>query len=98
MFFAVFDRIRIPYRTARLDESGNACLMCNLHTVIKGEESITGKHGSMKISIELLCLDNCLPQCVYAACLSTAFSNKPVFFYERNGIAFKMLADDICKC
>ncbi len=62
MLAAIINRIIIPDGAARLYKSGNTGFMSQPHTIIEGEESITGHHGPLQVKIELLCFFQCLSQ------------------------------------
>ena len=51
---AISDRIIVTDRATGLDECGNTGFMAQLHTIIEGEESITGHHSTLQVEFELL--------------------------------------------
>ena len=52
--FAIFDRVFIPDGTARLNKGRDTRRMCDLHTIIKGKEGITGQYRTIQAEVELL--------------------------------------------
>ena len=95
--FAIGNRICITNRSAGLYERTNAGSMCNFHAIIKWEKRITGQYCAGKIGIELPRFIQSLAKGIYTACLSATFPDQLFIFYQSNGIAFKMFANQVGK-
>ena len=50
----ICDRVVITDRATRLNEGLDTGFMSQLHTIIKGEECVTGHHRTVQVEFELL--------------------------------------------
>src|SRR4051812_28218003 len=84
--FAELYAVVVAHRAARLYYGINAFLMRHLYAVIERKESVRRHSGSLEGKAEFFCFVQCLAQCVYAACLSAAFTDELFIFYYGNSI------------
>jgi hypothetical protein len=77
----VINRIIITDRTTWLYKGGNTGFMTQPHTVIEGEESITGHHRTMQVKIELLCFFKRLAERIDPAGLAATLSDQLFILY-----------------
>src|SRR5882757_10125008 len=82
----ILDRVLIPYRPAGLDKGSNPRRMRDLHTIVKGEESITRQHRSTQVELELPGLCYCLSHAVDTTRLPTTFPYQLPVLHQRNGV------------
>jgi hypothetical protein len=62
VLLAVVNGILVSYGSARLYKSLNPFFVCHSYTIIKGEESVTGQHGTFEIEVELMGFFDGMPQ------------------------------------
>ncbi len=64
-FVAIIDAVLILDRSARMDDGGDAGLMCDLNTIRERKESFGGHDGTMQIKAKCFCLVDGLFECIY---------------------------------
>lgn len=86
MLLAIFDRVFITNRTARLNKGSDTGCMTQLHAIIEREEGITGKYGFFQIEFKLTGFFQSMTQGINTAGLSAAFTDQLFIFNQCNGI------------
>ena len=95
MLLAIGDGVLVPNRTSGLDESGYACLMAQLHTIVKGEEGVAGHHSPLEFELELMRLLQGMAEGIDPAGLPTTFADQLSVPDQCDGIRLEVFADDI---